>query len=109
MRLRLRSQLQGWYLCKPHLVSIQMSTYYRGSVGGRGEDVVQNHSQHGAAEDDGNLEIDFLLERAGSKQHSHVQQIQGACWQDQVQNIQSGSSLHGNLLEKMDKIQVSRR
>lgn len=81
-----------------------MGTYYGWLVGGSWEAVVENHSQHGAAEDDGNLEVDFLLERAGTKQHSHVQQVQGTRWEDQVQNVESGSSLHGNLLRKMGKI-----
>lgn len=84
--------------------SVKVSTYYGWLVGGSWEAVVENHSQHGAAKDDGNLEVDFLLERAGSKQHCHVQQVQSTCWEDQVQNIESGSSLHGNLLRKMGKI-----
>lgn len=81
-----------------------MGTYDGWFVGGSWEAVVENHSQHGAAEDDGDLEVDFLLEGAGSEQHSHVQQVQGTCWEDQVQNVESRSSLHGNLLKKMGKI-----
>lgn len=81
-----------------------MGTYYRWFVGGSWEAVVENHSQHRAAKDDGNLEVDFLLKRTGSKQHSHVQQVQGTRWEDQVQNIEGGSPLHGNLLRKMGKI-----
>lgn len=83
---------------------IKAGTYDGWFVGGSWEAVVENHSQHGAAEDDGNLEVDFLLERAGTKQHSHVQQVQGTRWEDQVQNVESGSSIHGNLLRKMSKI-----
>lgn len=76
-------------------------TYERGLVGHGGQDVIQDEQQHGDGQQHGDLEAQLLSSVVSDEEGGQVQSQEEDNGQQEVDDIEEGPPLHGELRKKV--------